>query len=210
MTHPWKRNYPAEGGDLTNITINIPREMRNWLEQKCAEMKVHPWKLICIALDNEREQPKPFDYPLDPPSTVYVEHAYRDEAVRIYQFLQKWKYGLGIEVLLFFRAQIGIPNRDHFLLALREAMVTKLVIASEDFKKRPGIEYPPGYKMIRAVNFRTATATRIENQREKMLKLEAKLKRQRQKLEIMEGAYDAKTDNRSPGSQSSNSGKADE
>lgn len=191
--HPWRKSYPADGRDFTKLEINMPRELRTWLEEQCGLLKLPPWRLICIALDNERDQGIPFDFPVTCPDTVYVEHAYNAEAHKIYEFLKKFKNGLGRDSLLLFRRQIGVPNKSQLLLGLRELLEMRMAHESQDFYKRNFMEYPPGYTVVRAANTPMASNKRIESEKKKALKLEAALKRQRKKLELMEGNRDEMT-----------------
>ncbi len=185
--HPWRRQYTADGKDFTKLEINMPREMRTWLEGICGILKLPPWRLICIALDNERDLAQPFEYPVESPATVFVPHAYSEEAHKLFEFLKKFRTGLGRDVMLLFRHQMGVANKTTLLLALRELLEMKMVIESEDFPKRNFMEYPPGYKKIRCANQQMASNRRIESEKSKLDKLEAKLKRQRKKVELMAG-----------------------
>ena len=191
--HPWRKAYPADGRDFTKIEINMPREMRTWLEEMCGLLKLPPWRLICIALDNERDEAQPFLYPTDAPTTVFVPQAYNAAAHKIYEFLKKFRTGLGRDSLLLFRRQIGVANKTQLLLGLRELIEMRMALESKEFHKRNFMEYPPDYTVIRAANTPMASNRRIESEKKRLDQLETKLKRQRKKLELMEGNRDEMT-----------------
>lgn len=185
-THPWKARYTAEGDDFTKIEINMPREMRTYIDEMSGLTKLPPWRLICFAIDNERDQKVPFNYPIEEPTNIYVEHAYHEEATKIYNFLRKFRNGLGRDVLMLFRRHIGIPNKLTLMLALRELFQKEVVIETTD-RPRRGFDLPPNYKFLKAKDFGTASPREVDSQRKATERLKKKLERQELKLKRMEG-----------------------
>lgn len=186
MKHPWRQRYTADGDDFTKIEINIPRETRTYVDEMSAKLKLPPWRLICYAIDNERDQQVPFNYLIEEPTNKYVEHAYHEEATKIYNFLRKFKNGLGRDVLMLFRRHIGIENRLTLMLGLREALEKEVVFETTD-RPRRGFDLPPNYKFLKAKDFGTADPRAVERQRKETEKLEKRLERNRRKLKQMEG-----------------------
>lgn len=184
--HPWKSRYTADGDDFTKIEINMPREMRTYIDEMTTKTKLPPWRLICYAIDNERDQQVPFNYLIEEPENTFVEHAYHEEATKIYNFLRKFRSGLGRDVLMLFRRHIGIDNKLTLMLGLREAIERELVFETTERPKR-GFDLPENYIFLKARDFGTADPRAVERQRRETEKLEKKLERNRRKLKQMEG-----------------------
>jgi hypothetical protein len=76
-------------------------------------------RLVAIAVDNELQKEKPFEFDLNVPDEKYVDMAYADEAGKILQFLKAYG-GMGVDMLMLVREDIGITDKRIFLLAFRE------------------------------------------------------------------------------------------
>lgn len=186
MRHPWRQRYTADGDDFTKIEINIPREMRTYIDEMSGKLKLPPWRLICYAIDNERDLQVPFNFLIEEPTNKYVEHAYHEEATKIYNFLRKFRNGLGRDVLMLFRRHIGIENKITMMLALRECLQKEVIFETTERPKR-GFELPENYKFLKAKDYGTADPKAVERQRKENEKLEKRLERNKRKLKIMEG-----------------------
>ncbi len=106
-------------------------------------------QMIAIAIDNELDAPKPFNYPIAMPESEFVEGSYFDEAKKILDFLKKRRTGMDVETLILCRRDIGVEDRETLLLGLRELLNTSLV--EEFFPRRLNSVYREGYTRIRVI-----------------------------------------------------------
>lgn len=108
---------------LVKVPTMIPEKTLEFLKEYSAAEKISVSRLIAIAIDNEMDCSPMFKYfteiPIDPP---YVEGAYHDQAVKLYRYLQKFSYGLSIDMIVLARREFGLLDRQEALLALRELL----------------------------------------------------------------------------------------
>ncbi len=87
------------------------------------EKKLPMSRLVAVAIDNEFQTDKPFEWPMYPViEGEYVEFAYAHEAGLILNFLKTQMNGMGIDLLLLLREDIGITDKEVFLAAFRECL----------------------------------------------------------------------------------------
>jgi hypothetical protein len=81
-------------------------------------------RLIATAIDRELLRNEPFKFDLTIPSVdeSYVEYAYIEEAGKILNLLRKHKTGLTLYFLVLCRHDIGVPEKETFMLAFRECI----------------------------------------------------------------------------------------
>src|SRR5690606_20669044 len=84
-------------------------------------------RLLEIAIDNELECTPPFNYQIPWPTEPYKEFEHAVNAKKITDFLVRFRDGLGLEMLLLLRRDIGIPDKKDFMLAFRECVEQKRV-----------------------------------------------------------------------------------
>lgn len=146
------RNYPKkerkkEDEAFAEVKIFLPKSLHFMLKAKSDKDRIPVSKLITIAVDNEMDVDTPFYYPAIVPTTPYVESAYVDEAGKLYSFLEKVEYGIGLEHLLLCRRDIGIEDKSTLLLAYRELLKNDLV--EEFYPDRSAFTHPINYRYIR-------------------------------------------------------------
>jgi hypothetical protein len=182
---PWfkKKSSVEAAKDFVGVKISIPNEQYKFL-CKLSESTMLPLsRLISYAVDNERDSRTPFYYPAAEPQTIYVPHAYTDEAQNIFAFIQRFPSGISRDNLLIFRRQFGVPNKSVVLLALRELLEMKLVF--ETAVKPPGqvFEFGPDHKWIRV---KTRNTDVIDRKRKKLEQQKNKIKMAEEKLSVEE------------------------
>lgn len=84
-------------------------------------------RLIAIALEHEMNKDRPFEFQTDLPDTEYVEYAFAEEAGKIMQYMKRLNGGTSLPLLVLCRADIGIEDKETFLLAFRECVEKKMV-----------------------------------------------------------------------------------
>lgn len=107
-------------------------------------------KLIQIATDNELSAPAPFNFECPMPQNVFVELAYIQEAQLIAKYMVKFPSGTGRDQLMLCRRDIGIENKQTFMLAYRELLKAN-VIEEIPVPKKAKFNYPVGYRYVRLV-----------------------------------------------------------
>ncbi len=125
--HYPKKEKKPEDDPFVPTKVYIPKSLHHMLKTLSDKIKMPVSKLIVMAIDNEFDTSSPFFYPTELPTSPFVADAYTDEAGKIYQFLEKIDYGIGLDHLLLARRDIGIFSKDEFLLAYRELLEQKMI-----------------------------------------------------------------------------------
>lgn len=136
--HFWKAFLPLE-------TIEI-------LKERSHKTGIPVSRLIAFAVDNELDAPNPFCYLTELPDNIYIEGAYMDQAQKILRFLQKFPIGVGRDMLMLCRRDMGVGNKQNFLLGLRELYETNMIVDSKPPKSAKFKSYAPDYKYINLVS----------------------------------------------------------
>ena len=145
---PYKRVYSRQDDLFQKETPFIPKNTCAILREKSIELGLPISRLIAIAIDNELDQPEPFNYPVDLPDT-YTEYLYAKECASILKCLQKAPTGLGRDMLVLARRDLGIADRAVLLVCLRELYDKGL--AEEIRPLRPKFGYfHKAYRYVRA------------------------------------------------------------
>lgn len=113
---------------LTAIKGVIPHYHKKRMEIIRKERGLTYVQLIMIALDNELMEETPFTFDAEIPRDEYTQGTYTHEAGKIMDFLGRVRNGQFLNWLLFFRFQIGVPDKAIFLAALRECINERFVI----------------------------------------------------------------------------------
>jgi len=100
-------------------------------------------RLICIAIDNELMKEEPFKLDTEIPDVEHVEFAFADQAGKIIEYMKTLRSPIGLDMLLLLRHDIGIPERETFLLAFKECLTVRLIEPKEHKNDR----YRPDYVM---------------------------------------------------------------
>ncbi len=132
-----------------STTSYLPKSLTKILKDASDKYGLPVSRLVAIAIDNEQECQDPFAYDVSCPDVPYVENEYATEAGKIYDFLKKVKTGMGIDTLVTFRRDIGVPDKKRLLLGLRELL--KVEMAEEYFNMHTKFRYSRDYMHIRAV-----------------------------------------------------------
>ena len=87
-----------------------------------------------MAIDNELDSPKPFNYPCELPTDEYKEYAYAKEAGVIYKWMTKLPNGVSKDTIVLARREFGIDSREVVLGALRDLIKQEMI---EEFRPKP-------------------------------------------------------------------------
>ena len=105
-------------------------------------------RYVQIAIDNEMDQEKPFNYPLTWPEGVYLEDQYAHEATLIFTFLRKYSMkGISLMMLLLLRREVGIESREKVYRGYVELLNSGMV--EEFYPKHSGFTFPRWYRKIK-------------------------------------------------------------
>lgn len=108
-------------GDLYGLKTNISQHYRKALMVILEERKITLSRLVAIAIEHEFERPNAFEYDCSLPDDNYVEYAYVDEAGKILKYMSN-SPSMSLDLMCLVRHDMGIPDRDTFLLAFRECV----------------------------------------------------------------------------------------
>jgi len=144
---PKDPNAPKREDAMEHPSCNIGKRTFQTLEDFKVSHRIPVARQIAIALDNELDSQKPFNYPAPDISQIpFVEGEYFSESVKIYQYIaDHWKHGIGIDLLLLCRLDFNIPDKTQVMLGLRELIHNEQVV--EAISKKPWD--PPNYAFIK-------------------------------------------------------------
>jgi hypothetical protein len=130
-----------------SVTMFVPRSLYEILEKKAhaTGMPVNRFALYCV--DNELSRSELIEYSCEMPTNVFVESAYQNEAGKIYRYLEKFG-DMGIDELLLWRRDIGIPDKETVLLAIRELLTKTTIIECIYPNWRRYFRFPKSYKVL--------------------------------------------------------------
>jgi len=130
------------------VSVFMPESLFQMLDEKRRENKLPMSRLVCYAIDNELDAPSPFSYLCQYPLNEYMQYAYAKEATLIAQWLAKCPSGMPRDQLMLCRRDMGIVDKENFMLAYRELLESKMVGEIDPPKKNKFKKYPDGYKYI--------------------------------------------------------------
>ena len=109
---------------LVHLKGNFSKKCADEMIEIARNLNLPLTRAIAIAVDNELETAKPFDFPIPNVDDIpYVEDEYYQEGGEIEKYIIKnWSNGIGIEMLLLCRKDFNIPDKTHVVLAVRELM----------------------------------------------------------------------------------------
>ena len=96
------------------------------LEELAKKKKLPISTLVSIALDHEFDREKPFTLETDPPNGEWVEGSHIEYASRLVQYLRKHS-GMSLEMMMLCRHDAGILDKETFMLAFREALLSEMI-----------------------------------------------------------------------------------
>lgn len=160
-----------------SVSATLTPKAMELLKRYSVKIGLPQSQLLAIALDNELTTDSPFTYPVEFPTTEYIEEAYTREAGQMERYLMKFGlFGLGRELLLMSRRDAGVDDKMTALLALRKLLIDdrieEIVPSNPTFKG-----YPKGYKYLRAKDMKPEHFPEkdIEKEKEYLRKRLAKL-----------------------------------
>jgi hypothetical protein len=137
---------------FVRVDAYIPKSIYLILRQQSRLKGLPISRLINVAVDNELDAPEPFFYQteLPDPAPAYHEYQYAEEAQSILEYLSKIPKGTGLDLLMLARRDMGITDKEKFLLGFRELKMKNLVEAIEPIGTRFNY-YEPDYRYYRAM-----------------------------------------------------------
>lgn len=145
-------SYYLKSEPFSTLELHIPRSIYKILKDYSEQRRLPATRLVAYAIDNELDCNPSFNYPTIAPAMPYVPNAYAEEAGLILDFLKKhFKNGMGLDLLTLLRRDIGVPNKNTFLLGIRELQEAKLIEEVEPRWSR--FDYGPNYKYLQAVGY---------------------------------------------------------
>lgn len=161
----------------TPITAKITNSNKDKLIQIAKDRQITIGRLLAIAIEHEFEKEVPFEYNYDLPTEEYTPLAFIEEASKILNFMKK-TYGLPLIGLCLLRHEIGIPDKETFLLAFRECLLMKQI---EEYKPRKSafavVEYDKEFVFYRITGSGTEKAKKVRNKADRYAMLQ-KLKKE--------------------------------
>lgn len=139
-----------EDDPFEKLVSFAPKSIARMLKHESIARDLPMSRLLAIALIHEMERPDPFNLQLDLPDDEFVENAYADEAVKIYDFLNKFPGGTGIDTLWLFKVEIGIRDKERFLYGYRELLKSGMV--EEFWPMTSKFRYAKDYKYVRRLD----------------------------------------------------------
>lgn len=122
-----KRNVRDESDPFAVLKIYIPVETLAYLKKISLHLNKPMSRLACIAIDNEMDVEKPFNYPINMPKTEYVQGLHLTNAIALLDFIKLSPKGISTESILLCRNAFGIPDRNQVMEAYRELLNSGLI-----------------------------------------------------------------------------------
>lgn len=136
-----KDNKMSNDSLMVSMKFNTSKHAETKIRGVAGLRKITMSKVIAIAIDNELERDKPFEFDLTlPNSDDTIEYAYADEAGKILSFIKGLRVGAGLDILVMLRYDIGIPDKKVFLAAFKECLDNDVL---ESFKPKPSYGKAP-------------------------------------------------------------------
>ncbi len=132
------------------VNGNVSKAAYTALTESIKRTQMPMSRMIAIAFEHEMMREKPFELDLSFPDDEYIEYAYVQEAGKILDFIMSLNSGMGLDHLYLCRREIGVPDRDTFLLAFRELVKKKLIEPYKPAKNFAAQPYPDDYRFWRA------------------------------------------------------------
>lgn len=163
------KRKPKEQDPMVSITVFISKGTAEKIKEISMNKDIPVSRLIAYAVDNELDCVEPFSYDYSLPSIAYVENAYSDQAMKVYEYMKQFPKGIGLDTLLMGRRDAGLPDRLDFLMGYRELIMSKMI---EEF-------YPLNSKFKHAKDYRYSRVRSVnialtKNKRLKVIKPEKK------------------------------------
>lgn len=152
----YRKNKNNVSNPFVQQQVYLPKSTARLLKEHSRRLGLPLSRLICIAIDNELDCERPFNYPSpDVDGEAYVEYMYAHEAGRLMEFLATIPTGTGEDMLLIARRDFGLEDRRLVMLAIRELIMTGM---AERVPPPPGNKfgfYNEDYEYVRLVKDRT-------------------------------------------------------
>jgi len=147
-------NFENNERNLVKMSTRVSNYQKDALHRISNERKLPMSRLIAYAVDNELLKDNPFQFETKLSEIAIMDidlDEFAEEARRIYNYMKLLSYETGLDVLLLLRHEMGISDKEIFLIAFNIALESNLI---ETFQPRPKRNAPPrpaDYLYYRAV-----------------------------------------------------------
>lgn len=136
-------------------------------------------RVISWIIDNAVEARIPFQYDLTLPSEgEYIPNAYADECGKFMDYMKKLEVGMGLDMLMLLRHDIGIPDREILLHVFKECLDLGLIHPVRPNKVIGRGKFPESYKYYRATGTKGRETKLKRSNKEKRYKQYLKLQKE--------------------------------
>jgi hypothetical protein len=164
-----------EDRNMMAVSAYVSKSTYLFLRELSIQTSLPVSKLISFAIDNEMDAKIPFNYPCLEPTNEFIEGAYQAEALKISDYLKNFEGGADIETIMMHRRDIGIPDKNTLMLAVREMLKTG-IFEYADPPYRQHYQYPPGHKFLRIIEIDGAQLVRRKKRLvQQMARLESEI-----------------------------------
>ena len=105
---------------LYRVTALISKQRHNEIVKLAKEKNLPMTRLASIAIYNEFQKDKPFDFDFSIPEEEAEEYAYADQATKILSYMRAKKNGLPIDIMIPLHHEMNIADKETFLFAFKE------------------------------------------------------------------------------------------
>lgn len=138
-----------ENDQMFRVLGLVGKHSKKLLDNYSIKKGVPFTRLIGIAIANELEKDKPFEYDVSPPEGEYIELAFVEEASKIMNYMSR-SSGMSLELMCMVRHDMGLPDKKLFMLAFRECLLRGLIESYTPKKSRLSkFEYSDDYVFYR-------------------------------------------------------------
>lgn len=143
-----KSVYVPKEMTAKEVKVYIDTKVYDFLnELKNGENGLPLSRYIQIAIDNEMDQEKPFNYPMKFDDETHFEDKYAHEANMIFDFVRKYSYkGISLMMLMLLRRSVGIESRERIYRGYIELLNSGLV--EEVYPKDKTFVFPKWYRKL--------------------------------------------------------------
>lgn len=140
---------------LTPVSGSISTYYADIIKAHAIEHKMPVSRVVAMIIDNAFEHGNPLDYDMSlPVEGTYEENAFAEEGTLFLTFMKTMSNGLGLDMLLTLRHDIGIPSKEIFLAVFAECLRGGLIEECKPPKPRgTAPAHPEGYLYYRMAGY---------------------------------------------------------
>jgi len=160
-----------------SMTGMCSEKVKNRYYEESRKRKIPARRLISYAIEKELEREDAFEYVTElPESGMYDELTFADEGGKIFNWMMINR-PTSLDIMCLLREDIGIPNKDTLLAAIREMLDADVIETIPPIPTKYIKEFPEGFLHYALKGEAQETAKKKRNkvnEYEKYLKLKKK------------------------------------